>query len=125
MTIRFDHLVLWTADPLAAVEFYERVVGLEGVRVAEFEAGKAPFPSVRISAETIIDLMRGDGAGPVDHLCLSMDHAEFTALRARLDDAGIPIRGSMTDSFGAQGLAPETIYFADPDGNVIEARHYG
>jgi hypothetical protein len=30
----------------------------------------------------------------------------------------------MEKSFGARGLAPETFYFPDPDGNVIEARYY-
>jgi catechol-2,3-dioxygenase len=30
----------------------------------------------------------------------------------------------MSRSFGAQGWAPEAFYFVDPDGNVIEARHY-
>jgi glyoxylase I family protein len=30
----------------------------------------------------------------------------------------------MTQSFGARGFAPEAFYFADPDGNVLEARYY-
>ena len=126
--MRMDHVVLWCADPLRSIDFYERVVGLPGVRVEEFRAGQAPFPSVRVSAESIIDLMPlaaaprlGDSAGhPVHHLCLSMSHEEFEALRQRVD-----VAASMTDSFGAQGLAPHTFYFQDPDANVIEARYYG
>ena len=27
-------------------------------------------------------------------------------------------------SYGAQGWAPQAYYFADPDGNVVEARYY-
>ena len=30
----------------------------------------------------------------------------------------------MKQSFGARGLAPQTFYFGDPDGNVLEARYY-
>jgi catechol-2,3-dioxygenase len=30
----------------------------------------------------------------------------------------------MNRTYGARGWAPEAFYFADPDGNVIEARHY-
>ena len=55
--MRLDHVVLWTKDPRAAVDFYMRVVGLDPVRFSEFEAGEAPFPSVRVCADSIIDLV--------------------------------------------------------------------
>ena len=45
---RLDHIVLWVSDPVAAAHFYEKAVGLEPVRLAEFAAGEAPFPSVRV-----------------------------------------------------------------------------
>ena len=47
MHAKLDHVVLWSDDPLRAVEFYEQVVGLTPVRLEEFRAGQAPFPSVR------------------------------------------------------------------------------
>lgn len=133
-----DHLVLWVEDPLRSVEFYERVLGFAGVRVEEFRAGKAPFPSVRIGAETILDLMAlataprlnalpgaaGSAGNKVNHLCLAMTRAEYQSLRARLGAEGVAIPITMTSSFGAQGFAPEAFYFADPDGNVLEARFY-
>lgn len=55
--MRLDHVVLWTRNPRVSMDFYTRVVGLEPVRFAEFDAGEAPFPSVRICADSIIDLM--------------------------------------------------------------------
>ena len=140
--MQIDHIVLWVADPLRSVEFYQRVLGLEGVRVDAFKAGKAPFPSVRVSAETIIDLMPKTSAGmlntvgrkhgleidaaghPVHHVCLSMSEAEFEALRARLEAEGQDTSFGLQNSFGAGGHAPRTFYFADPDGNVLEARYY-
>lgn len=66
MRARLDHIVLWVDDPVASLDFYERVVGLAALRAEEYRAGEAPFPSVRVSEESIIDLMdrARAGAGP-------------------------------------------------------------
>jgi catechol 2,3-dioxygenase-like lactoylglutathione lyase family enzyme len=143
MKMRLDHAVLWVADPLASVEFFEKVVGLSPVRLEEFRAGKVPFPSMRVSDETILDLMAkpmaqllnakgakvapltaASAGHPVNHICLAMDEADFTALRARLDERGIDTSMTMQQSFGARGSAPLAFYFHDLDGNVFEARYY-
>jgi catechol 2,3-dioxygenase-like lactoylglutathione lyase family enzyme len=138
MQARLDHVVLWVDDPLRAVEFYEKVLGLAGVRVDDFRAGRAPFPSIRVSEDTIIDLMArvaapmveamagaGGSAGhPVNHVCLALGAREFEALRARLATHGVATSPDMEQSFGARGLAPRAFYFRDPDGNVLEARYY-
>ncbi|MCC6764342.1 MAG: VOC family protein [Deltaproteobacteria bacterium] len=133
-----DHVVLWTDDPLRAVDFYEHVVGLTPVRVEEFRAGRAPFPSVRVSAKTILDLMArsaapavdgmagaaGSAGHPVNHVCLAMSRSDYAVLRTRLEARGVPIGTVMQQTFGARGLAPEAFYFRDLDGNVLEARYY-
>lgn len=138
MQARIDHVVLWVDDPLRAIAFYVDVLGLEGVRVDEFRAGQALFPSIRIAADAIVDLMArvaapvvdamaggsGSAGHPVNHLCLAMSRAEFEALRDRLAAAGVALSPPMEQSFGAQGLAPQAFYFRDPDGNVLEARYY-
>jgi catechol 2,3-dioxygenase-like lactoylglutathione lyase family enzyme len=138
MPMRIDHVVLWVADPLRSVEFYARVLGAEGVRVDEFRAKKAPFPSVRVAPDALIDLMplatapalnaipgaAGSAGNKVNHVCLAMSRAEYDAVRARvLAEGGTPPI-TMSRSFGAQGTAPEAFYFTDLDGNVLEARHY-
>lgn len=138
MQAAIDHVVLWTDDPLRAVDFYVRVVGLSPVRVEEFRAGTAPFPSVRISATAILDLMARVAAPVVDamagadasaghrvnHVCLAMPEEDFIALRGRLEAHGVATSSVMQQSFGAQGLAPQAFYFRDLDGNVLEARYY-
>ena len=138
MHATFDHVVLWTDDPVRATDFYHRVVGLTPVRLEEFRAGQAPFPSVRISPSAIIDLMARVAAPIVDamagaeasagyrvnHVCLAMSEADFTALRGRLAANDVAISSIVEQSFGAQGLAPHAFYFRDPDGNVVEARYY-
>jgi catechol 2,3-dioxygenase-like lactoylglutathione lyase family enzyme len=136
--MRLDHVVLWTKDPRVSMDFYTRVVGLEPVRFAEFDAGDAPFPSVRVCADSIIDLMPAEGiaatetltriegsAGhPVNHVCLALSKAEYDALDRRLRAEGVDTSARLNRSFGARGWAPQGYYFADPDGNVVEARYY-
>ncbi|MFZ5478402.1 MAG: VOC family protein [Myxococcota bacterium] len=138
MNARIDHVVLWVADPLASVAFYEQILGLAPVRRELYAEGRAPFPSVRVADDAIVDLMplaaaplmnampgAGGSAGhPVNHLCLAMARGDYDALRARLDARGIAVIQVLRDSFGARGEAPEAFYFGDPDGNVIEARYY-
>jgi glyoxylase I family protein len=138
MDVRLDHLVCWVSDQLRALDFYEQVIGLPGVRAEEFRDGKAPFPSVRVSGDTIIDLMpqnaanrvdegtgvSGSAGHPLNHFCLALARDDFDALEARLTRNGVEISGTGANSFGARGIAPGVIYFSDLDGNVIEARYY-
>ncbi|MEV8592046.1 VOC family protein [Streptomyces sp. NPDC052012] len=137
-TARLDHIVLWVRDPVAAAGFYEKAVGLEPVRLTDYSVGEAPFPSVRINEETILDLMplakaermtmlpgAAESSGhPVNHVCLSLPAHDFDALRSRLEEHAVPLTDISHDSFGARGLAKRSFYFRDPDGNVFEARHY-
>ncbi|MFG2678030.1 VOC family protein [Streptomyces sp. NPDC048392] len=135
-TTRLDHVVLWVRDPVAAAGFYERNLGLEPLRVTEYAAGTVGFPSVRLNDETILDLaphsmaarMRvvpGAGGGhPVNHVCLALAPHDFDALRARLEEQSVPVSELSYDSYGARGMARRSFYFGDPDGNIIEARHY-
>jgi glyoxylase I family protein len=137
--MHLDHVVLWVESPERALDFYVDIVGLAPVRAREFEEGKAPFPSVRLNETTIIDLMdvkavslvreftgsdHESGGTPINHVCLSMDAAAYTALTTRLRARRVPLAPGGEQSFGAQGLAAGSAYFSDPDGNVIEIRHY-
>jgi glyoxylase I family protein len=112
------------------MDFYTGVVGLTPLRFGDFEAGEAPFPSVRVCADSIIDLMPvemaagGIGGNPVNHVCLALSKSEYDELYRRLQASGVDTSVPDSHNYGAQGFAPEAFYFADPDGNVLEARHY-
>ena len=141
MTIEIDHVVLWVEDPLRSLPFYQDVVGLEPVRLEAFKEKKAPFLSMRLSERALLDLapkamgvmvnakarsigLTQDAAGtPTNHVCLAMSKDAFQALRQRVEAAKVP-QFVLKDAFGARGEAPESFYFADPDGNVLEARYY-
>jgi len=102
----------WLEDLAAA--------GLTPERVDEWEAGTVFFPSVRVDATTIIDLMQLDRTGQnVDHLCLVVDD-DIEALAARAD---LVIEDGPAPRWGAQGNAT-SIYLRDPDGNLVELRRY-
>ena len=136
--MNIDHVVLWVDSPKDALDFFVDVVGLGPVRAQEFAEGKAGFPSVRVNETTILDLMNrksaaavrdftggGDGAGQlINHVCLSMDGAAYSALTERLRARGVELTSGGKQAFGAQGAAESSAYFRDPDGNVIEIRHY-
>lgn len=133
-----DHVVVWVDDPLRALAFYTGIVGLEPLRDNEFRAGTVSFPSVRVSAGSIIDLcarrgsaatdaftgFAGSAGHPVNHLCLALDPADFTDLKRRLVAHDVPMSAVLDNLSGAKDEASQSFYFGDPDGNVIEARCY-
>lgn len=64
------------------------------------------------------------GGAPINHICLSMDQAAYTATSERLERQGVTLTPGGEDVFGAQGQAVRSTYFNDPDGNVLEIRYY-
>jgi catechol 2,3-dioxygenase-like lactoylglutathione lyase family enzyme len=128
MITGLDHLVLNVADPERSLRFYVDVLGLEPVRVDEWRAGSAPFPSVRIDETTIVDLFppkmhNGDGKGDnLNHFCL-VTEGRIDELTTSLEALGIPIVERAEHNFGARGFAT-SIYITDPDDNIVEIRRY-
>ncbi|MFJ9522795.1 VOC family protein [Kitasatospora sp. NPDC101801] len=117
----FDHLVLNVRDVERSLEFYCGPLGLAPVRVEEWRAGRVPFPSVRISPTTIIDLVaRERGESNVDHFCLVVDPLDWEQV---IDSGALPVIEGPVDRYGARGSA-RSVYVEDPDGNVIELRWY-
>ncbi|MEU0373710.1 VOC family protein [Streptomyces sp. NPDC006283] len=117
----FDHLVLNVQDVERALEFYCGLLGLEPVRVDEWRAGKAPFPSVRITPATIIDFVgRPRGESNVDHICLVVDPLDWQEV---IDSGTFTVLEGPVDRYGARGNA-QSVYVQDPDGNTVELRWY-
>ncbi|MEP6623967.1 MAG: VOC family protein [Acidimicrobiia bacterium] len=117
-----DHVVVMVADPERALDFYCGLLGGIPERVDEWRRGDVFFPSVRIDRTTIIDLFPAAPEGKnMDHLCLVV---EYVDLQAVADSGRFGIIDGPVERFGAQGLG-ESLYVRDPDGNVVELRHYG
>ncbi|PWI44744.1 VOC family protein [Streptomyces sp. ICBB 8177] len=121
--IAFDHLVLNVADIERSLAFYTGPLGLEPVRVREWRAGDAPFPSVRVSPTTIIDLVRTPDQAKgsnVDHICLVVDPLDWQEV---VDSGVFTVLDGPGERFGARGTAV-SLYVQDPDGNTVELRWY-
>ncbi|GAA2396283.1 dioxygenase [Catellatospora methionotrophica] len=119
--IAFDHLVLNVADVERSLEFYCGLLGLEPVRVDEWRAGQVGFPSVRVSTDTIIDLVSYPrGESNVDHICLVVQPLAWQEV---IDSGSFSVIEGPVGRFGARGDAT-SIYVRDPDGNVVELRWY-
>lgn len=119
--IAFDHLVLTVADVERALAFYCGTLGLEPVRVDRWRAGEVPFPSVRVTPETIIDLVAGErGESNVDHICLVVEPLDWQQV---IDSGVFEVLTGPVPRFGARGSAT-SIYVRDPDGNTVELRWY-
>ncbi len=124
VTVRnLDHIVLNVADPEASVVWYTKLLGLSALRLAEFRAGKAPFPSMQVCPGVIIDLdPRSPRTGTnIAHFCLVLDEIDLFTLA---ESGQFTVVAGPFRRWGALGEA-DLIYVKDPDGNVIELRHYG
>ncbi|MCX5205296.1 VOC family protein [Streptomyces sp. NBC_00237] len=117
----FDHLVLNVEDVERSLAFYTGILGLEPVRVEQWRAGEVPFPSVRVTGDTIIDLFsRPRGKSNVDHICLTVEPLDWEEVIA----SGVfTVLEGPVGRFGARGNAT-SVYVQDPDGNTVELRWY-
>lgn len=117
-----DHLVLNVSDPERTLAWYRDKLGLEPARYDEWKRGEAPFVSVRLNGTTVIDLMVKDRTGTnVDHFCVVVEEVD---LQAVADSGEFEVVGGPWPLWGAQGEGTG-LYVKDPDGNVVELRHYG
>ncbi|MDZ4825774.1 MAG: VOC family protein [Actinomycetota bacterium] len=117
--VGLDHIVLKCADVEKSIDFYCDTLGLSPERLDEWRQGTVPFPSVRVTPTTVIDLFPGahDGTN-LDHFCLVIEPADLDELAQQF--AGAKRADGL---FGAQGYA-SSLYVHDPDGNTVELRSY-
>lgn len=118
-----DHIVLHVTDVQRSLDWYTTKLGLRPLRVEEYRAGLVPFPSVEVRPGIIIDLDgRGERTGEnLAHFCLEVSALDLHKLVASgtFEKIAGPYR-----RWGARGEA-DLVYVTDPDGNIIELRHYG
>lgn len=128
-----DHIVLNMDDEEKMVEFYTSVLMLAPERLQEYRNGKVPFPSVRLNEDTIIDLFpkrmwqkgatESAGWNNLNHFCMSMTKETWDGLKQRLELNTIEIEEGPVQRWGSHGTGI-SIYFRDPENNLIEARYY-
>ena len=132
MRIQLDHLALNMNNEIEMIHFYVTVLQLPAERLDEYRLGTAPFPSIRINADTIIDLFprrmwarnqTSSGISTLNHYCICLQKDAWQDLCGRLASFGIPIEEGPVSRWGAHGNGT-SVYFRDPDETLIEAKYY-
>jgi catechol 2,3-dioxygenase-like lactoylglutathione lyase family enzyme len=124
--LAIDHIAINVDDVERSLAFYHEALGLDVERFDEFRLGKVGFPSVRVTPQTVIDLMPGgatsrDGRQPLNHFALTLATNDLVALRAKLVQHEVEIVEEARPRWGAQGNEP-SMKVLDPDGNIVELK---
>jgi len=121
-----DHIAINVESVDRALSFYHDALGLEVERLEEFQAGRVGFPSVRVTPQTVIDLMPGPALergsrAALNHFALSLASDDLDGLRTRLLQHEVEIVEEAKPRWGAQGNEP-SMKVLDPDGNIVELK---
>ncbi len=123
---RVDHFVLTVRDLAASVAFYERVLG---ARVVPGKPGRGPT-AVHFARQKINIHEKGREFEPkathptmgAGDFCL-ITETEMAEVVAHLQRCGVAVEVGPVPREGA--LGPMTsVYFRDPDGNLVEVAKY-
>jgi catechol-2,3-dioxygenase len=133
MECLMDHIVLNVENIEKMIILYSKILMLSPDRLDEYHAGNVPFPSVRLNTNTIIDLFpkklwqksarSEQGHVNLNHFCIAMSKRTWEDLLERLQTNSVDIDEGPVPRWGAHGTGT-SIYFRDPEGNLIEARYY-
>lgn len=116
-----DHIVLDCTDVERSVAWYRDRLGLEPLRLDEWQAKEVAFVSLRIDETTIIDLFEQEPTGEnMNHVALLVEGVDLDEMAATGEWA---IEMGPADLFGAQGTG-RGFYVRDPDGHLVELRTY-
>ena len=127
--IDLDHIVLNVTDVERSLAFYSDVLGLPAERVEAWRRGEFAVP--QHSRQRGHHHRPGARPGRVPgqrqlnlaHFCLVTDANDLDAVARELTSAGVTIEVGPATRSGARGNAL-SIYFRDPDDNLIELRTY-
>lgn len=128
MAIRgFDHLALTAASIERTFTFYRDVLGAQVLYEAEWRAGKMPVVILQLgvnrinvhpAAKPVAPHAARPTPGSVD-LCFRWD-APLDAAIALLRAKGVAIEEGPVPRPAADAAWGSSVYFRDPDGNLIE-----
>ncbi len=121
---RLDHLVLTVRDVDATCEFYARVLGMQAITFGEgrraLRFGRQKFNLHQAGAEFKPNA-RTSTPGSAD-FCL-ITTTPLARVIAHLEHCGVEVLAGPVAKTGATG-AIESVYFRDPDDNLVEVSRY-
>jgi catechol 2,3-dioxygenase-like lactoylglutathione lyase family enzyme len=121
---RIDHIVLTVHDLARTIAFYSRVLGMEPVTFAGGRRGLA-FGRQKLNlhqaGREFEPKALAPAPGAID-LCF-ISETPLADVIAKLSSEGVVIIEGPVDKTGALGPM-KSVYFRDPDGNLIEVSNY-
>jgi catechol 2,3-dioxygenase-like lactoylglutathione lyase family enzyme len=124
MISRIDHFVLTVKSLEATCAFYERVLGFRRIDAAGRPTALA-FGQQKINVHQADHTFEPKAATPMPgagDFCLIADRP-IEEIRRHLDTCGVVIELGPVQRTGALG-AMTSLYFRDPDGNLVEVSSY-
>lgn len=121
---RVDHLVLTVADVDRAVEFYERILGMEAVTFPG-DRRAVRFGNQTIKLHGASELVEPTATHPVPgsaNLCFVTTNA-ISEVQEHLRANDVRIEEGPIGRTGTNGPIT-SLYLLDPDGNLIEIARY-
>jgi catechol 2,3-dioxygenase-like lactoylglutathione lyase family enzyme len=118
-----DHLVLTVKDITVTCEFYQRVLGMDVITFGEGRAGRKAlrFGQQKINLHEVGVEIPPEAANPIPgsgDLCFITD-TPISEVIVHLNACGVIIEVGPAERSGAVGKIL-SVYFRDPDGNLIE-----
>ncbi|EDO49769.1 predicted protein [Nematostella vectensis] len=121
---RIDHLVLTVQNISKTVSFYNKVLGMEEVSFGQgrkaLAFGNQKFNLHQKEAEFEPKTL-APTPGAID-ICL-ITEAPIATVQEHIESCGVPVEVGPVKRTGAQGLIV-SIYFRDPDCNLVEVSNY-
>ena len=122
---RIDHIVITAHDVDRTLDFYAKVMGMEPITFAGGRRGLA-FGQQKINLHQAGREFEPKALKPVPgsiDLCF-ITETPLTDVIAHLKSHGVVIAQGPVEKTGALGPMM-SVYFRDPDGNLIEVSNYG
>jgi len=122
----FDHVAITVADIDASIRFYERVLGARVEETYEV-GGKVIVKRVAVGGALFNVHQQGNGVDLValtplpgsEDLCFRWDGTIEEAQR-QLEESGVAIIEGPAPRISSDGRQASSVYFRDPDGNLLE-----
>ena len=121
---RIDHLVLTVHDLDRTIDFYSRVLGMEPITFAGGRRGLA-FGRQKLNLHQAGREFEPKALKPVPgaiDLCF-ISETPLEAVIAHLQSHGVKVIEGPVPKTGALGPM-SSVYFRDPDGNLVEVSNY-
>ncbi len=119
MAIQLDHIIVPAADKVASARLIAQLLGLPWSETCNV----GPFSPVYVSDELTLDFAQVPAPVPAGHFAFRVSQAEFEAILARLNTAGIGYRSTPLGPMDMQinsNHGGRSLYWSEPDGHAWE-----